>query len=320
MPRPYSKDLRLRAVWLQSLQRKTIQETAKALYISESSVKRYNRREKLTCDVGHWLQRHGPRETLHIHEKFLLMETLLRKPSMYLDELAQLLQDLTGRVTSESTVSRALRKLPFTRKKLLRVALQRSEIIRERFRTSTRVYSREMFIFLVESGFDRRNGMRQFGYSWEGSRARERRELVRGTRINSIAAMSSRGVLDVELFEGSICGERFVQFLRRSLLPHLMPFDGVNCHSVVIMDNASIHRVSAVEDLLRGVGVVVRYLPPYSPDLNPIEEVFSKVKYVMRRSDNGMSTDERRREAILSAFNCVTSSDCQGYITHSGYN
>ena len=59
---------------------------------------------------------------------------------------------------------------------------------------------------------------------------------------------------------------------------HLLPFNGTNSRSVVVLDNASIHHVTEVESLIEETGAIVIYLPPYSPDLNPIEECFSKVK------------------------------------------
>ena len=61
-------------------------------------------------------------------------------------------------------------------------------------------------------------------------------------------------------------------------LPHLLPFDGINCHSVVVLDNCSIHHIPEVAAMIEEVGAIVHYLPPYSPNFNPIEEAFSKVK------------------------------------------
>ena len=70
------------------------------------------------------------------------------------------------------------------------------------------------------------------------------------------------------------------EYVRRSLLPTLMPFDGINPKSVVIMDNASIHHVEEVVSTIEGIGSIVKFLPPYSPDLNPIEEVFFRSEAV----------------------------------------
>ena len=98
-----------------------------------------------------------------------------------------------------------------------------------------------------------------------------------------------------------------------------MPFDGRNPNSVVIMDNASIHKVEEVVELLTGVGVLIRFLPAYSPDLNPIEEVFAEVKQYLQANSSLLNTTISSEALILMAFNSVTVSNCHAYIHHSGY-
>ena len=86
---------------------------------------------------------------------------------------------------------------------------------------------------------------------------------------------------------------------------------------MVVLDNASIHHVEAVCSLISAAGALVRFLPPYSPDLDPIEEVFSKVKGYL--TENEMIFNVTREPSILEAFSTVTKSDCISYIKHSGY-
>ena len=86
----------------------------------------------------------------------------------------------------------------------------------------------------------------------------------------------------------NINGIVFCGFLEQSLLPQLLPFDSTNPRSVVFLDNASIHHVSQAVSLIQSVGALIHFLPPYSPDLNPIEEPFSKVKAVLRESDQAV--------------------------------
>ena len=95
-------------------------------------------------------------------------------------------------------------------------------------------------------------------------------------RVKAIGAMSTEGMEDVYIVEGNVTGEVFVKFVWNCLLPILQPFNGTNSHSVVLMDNASVHHYEQVADIITGVGSIVRFLPPYSPELNPIENVFSK--------------------------------------------
>ena len=93
--------------------------------------------------------------------------------------------------------------------------------------------------------------------------------------MSAIAAMNSAEIICYKLCEGSVNGDVFYRFIQENLLPNLLPFDGYNVNSVVIMDNCSVHHVSEVLELLHSVGVFVIFLPPYSPDFNPIEECFS---------------------------------------------
>lgn len=111
-----------------------------------------------------------------------------------------------------------------------------------------------------------------------------------------------------------------LNILSEALLPVLQPFDGINSHSVVIMDNASIHHVDGVIDLIENqVGAKVLFLPPYSPDLNPCEEVFSQIKGIMKQNDALFQTCSAPRVLLTMAFGMVTTDDCISYISHSGY-
>ena len=98
---------------------------------------------------------------------------------------------------------------------------------------------------------------------------------------SAITAMTVKGIQDVFLAEGYVNGERFEGFIKDSLLPILQLFNCSNPNSIVVMDNATIHHVAGVADLILQTGALLRFLPPYSPDLNPTEQVFSKVKTIM---------------------------------------
>ena len=81
---------------------------------------------------------------------------------------------------------------------------------------------------------------------------------------------------------GTANGEVFYNLVQTHLLPYLLPYNGINPHSVVVLDNCSIHHIAEVVKSINDVGAHVLFLPPYSPDLNPIEELFSKVKTTLR--------------------------------------
>ena len=86
-----------------------------------------------------------------------------------------------------------------------------------------------------------------------------------------------KGILDVEMTPNSVNGEMFCDLVRGTLIPNMLPFDGMNPTSIVVMDNCSIHLVAEVKSMLDDAQILI-YLPPYRPDLNPIEEAFGYVK------------------------------------------
>ena len=139
---------------------------------------------------------------------------------------------------------------------------------------------------------------------------------VSGQRINAIGAMSTEGMKDVYIVEGNVMGDVF-KFVRNCLLPILQPFNGTNGHSVVVMDNASVHHHERLADIT-GVGSIIHYLPPYSPELNHIENVFSKVKAFLRANNSVYLSTHSPCTVVLVTF-CITKDDCINYIGYSGY-
>ena len=133
------------------------------------------------------------------------------------------------------------------------------------------IYNPEMLIFLDETGADRRNALRCYGYSMGGKPIVSHQILIRGDQLSGVAFMSVNGLLD-----------NFYIFVEKHLIPCLLSFDRINPHSVVIMDNCSIHHLSSVVKMIEEVGAIVHFLPPYSPDFMPIELAFSKVKTLMK--------------------------------------
>lgn len=146
------------------------------------------------------------------------------------------------------------------------------------------------------------------------------RLLVRGKRFSSICAMDFSGIVDVFTTKGSVNADIFCDFIERNLVPKLMPFDGKNPRSVVLMDNVKFHHCSQVLAAIEGTGALVHFLPPYSPDLNPAE-VFSKLKYFLQQNDEVIegATEEEFDDFILQGFCTITADDCYGYFKHAGY-
>ena len=126
-----------------------------------------------------------------------------------------------------------------------------------------------------------------------------------------IAALDHRGMRCGMTIGGAVDGGHFVAFCEQVLAPTL------SCGDTVIMDNLSSHKVKGVRQAIEAAGASVLYLPPYSPDLNPIEPAFSKVKQLLR------SAGHRAAQALWAdmqrLLDAITSSDAEGYFRHCGY-
>ena len=165
--------------------------------------------------------------------------------------------DVTGISVSPSTICRIIHRNGLTRKKVQQVALQRSSQYRNAFMSQVLVFQPEMFVWVDESGCDRRDHVRRYGYAYYCF-------LERGKRVSAICALSMNGVLWVDLTHGSVDGSKFFDFIRGKLIPEMQPFDGQNENSILILDNCAIHHIQEVKDVLRAAGILVFFLPPYS--------------------------------------------------------
>ena len=152
-------------------------------------------------------------------------------------------------------------------------ATQQDEMLRALFASEVGFYKANMFVFLDETGTDRREAFRKYGYGWRGKPVLAHKLLVRGQHFSTIAFMSTVGLLDCATVTGGVNGDMFYEFVHSKLLYHLNPFNGSNLQSIV--DNASIHSVEGIVEMIQQVGAIVIFLPPYSPDYNPIEELLT---------------------------------------------
>ena len=151
-------------------------------------------------------------------------------------------------------------------------------------------------------------------YAW--SRRGKRALLAKvprnwGANVTLLASMSAEGMGPSLAVEGSTTREVFEVYLEYFLAPALRP------GQVVVMDNLSAHKGGRVRELVEARGCEILYLPPYSPDLNPIEEAFAKLKTLLRRA--GARTREALIEAMSRALEAVTAGDARGFFKHCGY-
>ena len=248
--------------------------------------------------------------------QLLVLHLVIDRPSVYLNEIQNKLETTLQLHVSKSTLCKFLHQCGFSRQKISRVALQQDQLLRSRYALEMTAFSENMFVFVDESGADQRNLLRKYGYSIRGKTPRSYDFLVRGETISAVASMSYSGLLDVKTVRGTTDGDEFYLFVQTNLLPHLLPFNGINSHSIVVMDNCSIHHVNEVVQSIEDVGALVIFLPPYSPDYNPIEELFSKIKYVLKRKETDMDHTTDLQTALFSCFMEVTNEDCCAWIDH----
>ncbi len=263
MPRPYAIDLRWRIIWLHIAHKNTPSEISHLMCISERSVWRYIALFQETGDVKPKSYHHGPHRLLGDFEQLTLLRLIIQYPGIYLCELQEKLVENFGVRVGVATICRTLKFMGCTRQVLRHVAIQRSDSLRAKFMAKICMYDPSMFVWTDESGCDRRNSARKFGYSLRGIPPVDHRILVRGVRYSAIPVVSLEGVHDVYLLEGTVNGERFEKFVRDCLLQVVMPFNGSNPRSIIVMDNASIHHVQEVIDLIeQQAQAKVIFLPP----------------------------------------------------------
>jgi transposase len=126
-----------------------------------------------------------------------------------------------------------------------------------------------------------------------------------------VAGLKASGVIAPFVLDGPMTGEAFRAYVEEVLAPELAPGE------VVVMDNLSVHKVKGVKEAIRAVGASVLHLPSYSPDLNPIEQFFAKLKALLRKT--AARTQEALWEAIGRHLDEFTPEECQNYLAHCGY-
>jgi putative transposase len=126
-----------------------------------------------------------------------------------------------------------------------------------------------------------------------------------------LAALRSDRIDAPCLFDGPINGERFRAYIEQLLVPTLKPND------IVICDNLGSHKGKAVRQAIRAAGAHLAFLPKYSPDLNPIEQVFAKLKTILRKAD--ARTSDAVSDAIAAILKTFSSTECSNYFKNAGY-
>jgi transposase len=171
---------------------------------------------------------------------------------------------------------------------------------REEFVATLRGISPEKLIFLDESGVSTQM-TRLYARCQTGARIHETTPDGRWRILTILGAMSTRGMIAAMTVEAATDREIFLAYLDKVLCPKLQPGD------VVVMDNLSSHKVTGVRQRIEAVGAMLLYLPPYSPDLNPIEKAWAKLKQLLRAAQ--ARSKEALDQAIAEFLPKLTSED-----------
>jgi transposase len=126
-----------------------------------------------------------------------------------------------------------------------------------------------------------------------------------------VAALRRDGLTAPMVLDGAMTGAAFLAYLRQLLAPTLRPGD------IVVMDNLPAHKITGIRQEIEAAGARLLYLPPYSPDFNPIEQVFAKLKALLRKA--AARTVDALWAAIATALDAFTPDECANYFTNSGY-
>ena len=166
-------------------------------------------------------------------------------------------------------------------------------------------------VVAVDETWAKTNMTRTYGRSERGARLKAKTPYGRWETTTFLGAMRSTGFVAPLCVDGAINGETFAAWVEQHLVKVLRPGD------VVVLDNLSSHKTPRVAAAIEGAGAEVRYLPPYSPDLNPIELAFSKFKKLLR--DGAARTTDMLWKLCGQVLDLFTEHECRNYFQHCGY-
>ena len=202
---------------------------------------------------------------------------------------------------------------PDAQKKSLRAAEQdRPDVAKARaeWRENQPALDPGKLIFLDET-WTKTNMVRPYGWAEVGRRLVDAVPHGHWKTSTFIAGLRQEALIAPCVFNGAINGELFLAYIEQVLVPTLSPGD------IVIMDNLASHKVTGIRQAIQAVGASLLYLPPYSPDLNPIEQAFAKLKALLRAK--ALRTVEALWNALGDLVTCFSPAECANYLRHAGY-
>jgi transposase len=310
MPKTYSSDLRERLIAAVGSGMSRC-EAAEVFGVAISTAVKWMQRLRDTGSSAA-KPRGGGTSPLEQHTERILA-TVSEQPDATLKELLAALGKQRIR-TSRSALARFLARHKITRKKK---SLRAAEQEREDVARARRKWIREQglldpakLVFIDETSVNT-NMVRLYGRAPCGVRLVDHGPFGHWETMTFVSGLRHDGKVAPMLIEGPINGELFLAYVEQCLVPTLKPDD------IVVVDNVATHKVAGVVEAIEAAGATLRYLPKYSPDLNPIEMPFSKFKDCLRKL--AQRTIPGIRHATRSFLSSLTGQECSNYLRHAGY-
>jgi transposase len=302
-------DLRERAV-ARVQAGESVRVVAQALSLSPSSVVKWSQRFRATGSAAAG-KMGGHRRRLLVGAHAVFLRERIAQGEFTLRGLVAELAGLGLKVDYRTGAS-SIAKAWASKKTVLPSEQDRADIARKRARW--KAYQGQIdprrLVFIDETWAKTNMGPLR-GWDLRGKRLKAKAPYGHWKTMTFLAALRHDRIDAPWVVDGPINGELFRLYVEKVLVPTLKPGD------IVILDNLGSHKGHAVRSAIRAVGARLFFLPPYSPDLNPIEQVFAKLKHLLRKAAE--RTLEASWKRIGSLLDCFLPSECQAYLTNAGY-
>lgn len=287
MSKPYSYDFRTKVIEAVELKKRPKSEVARQFDISRNTMDLWLKRKAETGDYKAASTSHvGP------NQRITDWATFRQFAQEHADKTQEQMAELWPQNISQRTISRALKRIGFTRKKTFGYQ-ERDEQKRNKFLNEIAEIDPKNIVYLDESGMDKRD---EYAYAWapKGQRFHAFKSGKRERRINMIAALVNQTLIAPFTLDGAFNRDAFELWLEQFLVPVLK--EG----QVIVMDNATFHKGGRIRQLIEQAGCRLLYLPPYSPDFNPIEKTWSALKSRIRHVLNQFACLRDAIEYVLN--------------------
>ena len=312
MGRALSQDLRDRVIEATG-SGTSVRKAAARFEVGVSTAIKWVRRLRDTGERSARRQGRRPGSELDAHGAFV-RAVVKAEPDTTIAELQRRLVDERGVSASTGTIWTLLDRCNLTVKKKSAYAAEqdRPDVVEERedWFDGQLDLDPEKLVFVDES-FATTNMARRYGRAPRGVRLRAPIPYGNRKKTTLVAGLRLSGVTAIRMLDGSINGDRFLEYVKQVLVPTLAPGD------LVVIDNLSSHKSHPVREAIEAVGAKLLFLPRYSPDFNPIEKAFSKLKALLRKAAE--RTVSGVRQAIRRILAGITPTECANFFAQAGY-